>query len=464
MTNALRGFASLLGLTLSITALTLLSSCGGGGASVNPDLGGPVQIFPTEGTFFAGVPAIITVSGSHFPYSLTSSEPGVLPVPAITNDNKVVVVPNNPGTVDPGLLPGQLPIRTVVVSVRGPNATSAQATIHVAQNFLTSYTASIVSSGCPVPAGSATTTVAACSGQAGVITMLAVFNGALHGGQKFRFCTVIGDFQFFDINTNSFVSSSCSDPKGGVEVTSDHEGKVIVPFRVFNGAPSQLAIFRIQDFARDSSGNFTVGTGAFTDTIFTINGPGSVPQSTLTAIPQAVSFTGRNGQECGTGSADVFVFDGKPPFTVFNSDTAHITVTPTSTGANPPRFTITVTNPNPPCLTAVPVVITDSTGAHTTVTVTTQLGTSPPTSPLTVAPNAITLACGQTGSVSVAGGSGNYFANSTDQQVQAIAFGNTVSITRLRGDTFTHVTPATVSVTDGATIATVTVNIPTSCP
>jgi len=446
MTNALRGFASLLGLTLSISALTLLSSCGGGGASVNPDTGGPVSIFPQAGLFFAGVPSIITISGSNPPYSLSSGDPTILPVPAITNQNKVTVVPNQPGVVDTGLAPGALPVKSVGVFVRGQNGTTAQTTIQVAQNFLISYGSRIVSPLCPAPTGATSTTVTACAGNPGVVTFAPVTNGILQGGKQFRVCAIVGDFQFFDVPTNTRLQC--------IVVTSDHLGQVIAPFVVNNGAPTQLAIFRIQD----------VATGVYTDTVFTINGPGAVPPSTLTAIPQTISFTGRNGNECGTGSADVFVFGGQPPFQVFNSDSAHITVQPTSTGANPPRFTITVTTPNPPCLQAEPVVITDATGARVTVSVTTQLGTSPPTSPLTVAPNSITLACGQTGSVSVAGGSGNFFANSTDQQVQVLVSGNTVSISRLTGDTFTHVSPATVSVTDGATIATVQANIPVLCP
>ncbi len=345
MTNALRGFASFLGLAVSVAALGVLSSCGGGGASVNPDIGGPVQIFPTEGTFYAGVPAIITISGSHAPYSLTSSEPGILPVPATTNDNKVTVIPNNPGVVDVGLQAGALPIRTINVTVRGSNATSATATIHVAQNFLTSYTALITSPGC----STGTVAVAACAGQPGVITMLAVFNGSLQGGKQFRFCAVLGDFQFFDLATNSF--QNC------IVVTSDHEGKIIAPFRVFSGAAGQLAIFRVQE----------VTTGVFTDTVFVINAATAVPQSALTVIPSTISLTGRNGQECGTGSTDVFIFGGVAPFTAFNSD-PRVTVQPRTTTTNPPRFTITVGSPVPPCLTNVPVTFTDGTGAHVTVT------------------------------------------------------------------------------------------------
>ncbi len=442
MTNALRAFASLLGLVLSVATLGLLSSCGGGGASVNPDFGGPVQIFPQEGTFFAGIPSIITVSGSHSPYSLTSSDPAILPVPSFTNVNKVVVVPNQPGVVDIGLQPGQLPIRTVNVSVRGPNATSATATIHVAQNFLISYSARITSPTCPLPTGA--TSVAACAGNPGAIEMLAVTNGLLQGGKPFRFCNVIGDFQFFDIPTNT--RQQC------IVVTTDHLGGAIATFVVNSGAPTQLAIFRVQD----------VATGVFTDTIFTINGAGALPQSTLTAIPAQITFTGRSGTECGTGSADVFIFDGVPPFTVFNSD-PRVVVTPSTSNSNPPRFTIMVGSPTAPCLTNVPVTFRDNTGAHVTITVTTGLGTSPPAQPVTVAPTVIQLnTCGASGSASVAGGIGSPFsAASSTSRITAFVSGNTVTITRLAaGDPAGGiVTPQAVGVTDGATTATITVNL-----
>ena len=443
ISKARRGLTVLLTFAVSLSLLAGLSTCGGGGADSNPDFGGPVQIFPNEGTFYAGVPAIITVSGSHSPYSLTSSEPGILPVPSITNNNKITVVPNNPGVVDIGLQPGQLPIRTVLVSVRGPNATSATATIHVAQNFLTGYTAFISSPGCPLPSGA--TSVEACSGQAGTIVMNATFNGSLHGGERFRFCAQVGEFQFFDIATNSF--QNC------IEVISDHEGKIIAPFRVLPGAAGQIAIFRI----------IHVATGVYTDTVFVINPPSALPQSTLTAVPSQITFTGLTGTTCGTGSSDVFIFGGRPPFTAASTDPIHITVTPSSSSQNPPRFTITVSNPSPPCLQAVPVTFTDATGAHVEVTVTTQLGTSPTPTALTVAPQTINLnTCGASGSVSVAGGSGGSFSvNSSTTGIRAVVSGNTITITRnANGDPAGGIAPTqSVSVTDGASVATVAVNL-----
>ena len=147
MTNALRGFASLLGLALSMLALGLLSSCGGGGATTNPNLGSSAEIAPQDATFYAGIPETITVSGYHPPYSISSSEPGILPVPDIINSNRFTVIPNNPGVVDVGLAPGALPVRTVTVQVHAGNGTEASTSIKVAQNFLTSYTSTITSPG-----------------------------------------------------------------------------------------------------------------------------------------------------------------------------------------------------------------------------------------------------------------------------------------------------------------------------
>jgi len=459
MTKALRGFASTLGLALSVVALGVLSSCGGGGASVNPDLGGPMQIFPEEGTFYAGVPSVITLAGSVPPYSVTSSDPTTLPVPNTTNANKLVVIPNNPGVVDTGLAPNALPIRTVNVTVRGQNATQAVSTIHVAQNFLVSYNAVITSPTCPAAAG---TTVAACAGQPGLVTLLAVVNGVLQAGKQFKFCNVIGDFQFYDLPTNTF--QQC------ITVTADAQGKVIAPFRTLASAPTQIAIFRVSDAANPN---------VFQDTPFTIIGAGTGTPATLVAIPATITLTGRNANECGTGSADVFIFDGQTPYQGVSTD-PNIVVTgsdplppqnggtapPATSSTQPGRFTVTVNNPNACLTTGKPVIFTDQSGGRVVVTVTTIRGTSPPVSALVVAPTSITLICGGQGNVSVAGGNGNYVANSSDiRAVSAFAVANTLSITRNNGDGATlHPTPATVSVTDGSSVATVQVNIPTNCP
>jgi hypothetical protein len=119
----------------------------------------------------------------------------------------------------------------------------------------------------------------------------------------------------------------------------------------------------------------------------------------------------------------------------------------------------------PPCQSGV-VVVTDSTGARTQVPVTSQPGATAPPAPaaLTVAPNAMTLACGQSGSVTVVGGSGSYSVNSSLAGIAATVAGNTVTITRTGAAPPTGANvDSNVSITDGGSVVTVKVTAPSSC-
>lgn len=432
---------------LALAASFLLAACGGGGASVNPNAGGKFEILPVTGTFYAGIPATLTIVGGsgRGPFSVTSSEPGILPVPSIVNSNSFDVIPNNPGVIDVGLPVGALPIRTVTVTAHNADGAVADATIHVAQNFLTGYGLSFGQTTCPAPAGAtAATIIPPCAGGDTNISFSATFNGSLHGNAPFRLDAVRGQFAFFDpISSTNTVSTS-------LLVNSDHDGTVHAIIRVPAGVPTQLADVRITD----------VGTGASTDTIFTIVGTSST--LTLTAIPSAMTFTGALSTQCGTGFADVFIFDGAPPYSALSSN-PNVTVTAVTAGTQPGRFTIGALNQSV-CLASVPVIFLDSLGNRTTVTVTTALGSTvvPAPTAVTAAPAAIFLGCGVTGNVSVVGGKPPYSATTSSPIITAVVSGNTLSMTR--------VTPGvgpvtdTVSVTDGASVAVVTVTTPGTCP
>jgi hypothetical protein len=430
---------------LALTATFLLAACGGGGATGNPNQGGPISASPESGTFYAGMPSTITVSGGRRPYAITSSEPGILPVPPIVDGNSFEVVPNNPGVVDTGLADDALPVRSVIVSVRDSTGIIVNITIRVAQNFLTGYTLAFISSTCPAPA--AGQSITPCAGGDTAINLNATFNGSLHGNEQFRLEVVRGNFAFYDplSSTNTITNTYTT--------LSDHQGKITAVIRVPANAPSQIAIIRVVH----------VATGASAEHVFTTSAGNNA--LTLAAIPQAISFQGATSLVCGTGSADFFVFDGVPPYSAVASD-SNVLVTPSVSNSQPGRFTVTVGN-NQACLTASPVVVTDSLGNRIQVTVSTTRGTTTPAPPpaLAVAPNTITLACNTSGSVSVVGGSGGYSVSSSHPRVNATVSGHTVTITRVNGDGATaYPTTAQVSVTDGSSIQVVTATVPANCP
>ena len=429
-------FRSLIRYAFAFSASLFLAACGGGGAQTNPNQNGTVSIAPADGTFFAGVVGIITVSGGRAPYSLASSEPTVLPVPPILNGHTLEVIPNNPGTVDAGLAPGSLPIRTVTITARDSNGSEVTAQIHVAHNFLTGYSVVFSSTTCA--------TAVACSGGDTLVVFDTVTNGLLYGNRPFRVEIVRGDCRLFDpIGSQNLVTS--------LNTASDHEGKVQVVMHCPSGVPSQVGLIRLVD----------IGTGASTETAFLVSGD-SATQG-MSAIPATFTFTGVDSATCGTGQADFFVFGGQPPYSAVSSD-SNIQVVPATSPDQPGRFTVVATNSNV-CSVAT-IIITDSRLGTTTVTVTTKVGAAPPAPPpMSVSPSTLTLDCGQSASVSAVGGAGAFSASSTDPDVTAVVAGSTITITR--GGTLPAIlaTPviSIVTVTDGSSTATVRVTNPTTC-
>lgn len=445
---------SLLSAVLMGFAAFLLVSCGGGGASGNPNVGGSVSISPGAGTIYAGVPVTFSLQGGRAPYALTSSEPLLLPVPAIVSENSFTTIPNNPGVLDAGLQPGDLPVRTVLITVRDSIGTVVTTSgLKVAVNYLTAYGISFTASNCP--SGSATGAnpgAQACAGGATAVQFRAVTNGNAIGNKQFRIEVLRGNFSLRSLTgqvTNSLV------------VTSDHTGLVSFLIDVPPNVPTQLAAIRIVD----------VATGVYSDTVFTIN---ALSQSQIiTPIPNAFTFTGVLNTQCGTGTADFLVFNGVPPYTAVTDFTNAVRVVsqdnPNSNVSNtePGRFRVEAFNPNF-CVAPATVTITDARGGRATVTVTTVLGSTAPPAPipLAVGPSSLTLGCGQTGSVVVIGGRGGYFTTSTSPNVVAQVSGNIVSITRNgpAGPGTGGTQAVGIGITDGAAIVTVTATVPTSCP
>ena len=433
------------GWLLAVAATLMLAACGGGGASTaSPsanDQGGAPVMAPNNATFFAGVVNTITITGGRRPYTLSSSEPSLLAVPQTLSAGSFQVVPANPAVVDTGLPPDALPVRTVIITLTDANGQTTSSTIKVGVNFLTGLGVSF-SSNCVAAGGSTAPT--ACAGGDTIITLNPSTNGNLIGGKTLRLDVVRGPFQFVD-------ASGATVPS--ITVTTDHSGRTQAVIRVARNVPGQFGTLRVTD----------VATGVFVDEVFPITG---APQSVLTVIPNTFTFTGALTTQCGTGSGDFVVFDGVPPYSAVSSD-PNIRVSPTTTNANPGVFTITAFN-NSVCITGAQVIVTDSQGGRATVTVNTAAGaTAPPAPPpLLVNPNAITLSCGTSGSVTAVGGNGSFIVNSTHPRVTAVASGNTISITRLAGDPAgsSFPTTGTVSVSDGTTIQSVALTVPAFCP
>jgi hypothetical protein len=423
----------------------LLTACGGGGAGTNPNQGGPISISPSgeNVTLYAGIPFTFSLQGGRKPYSITSSDQGILPMPEVVDAHFVTVVPNNPGVIDTGLQPGELPVRSIQINLRDSTGILITTEVKVAQNFLTGYGVRISPTTCPeASAGGFDPAAQACAGGESAIQMQATFNGALAGNRQFRMEVLRGNFSLRNPVTGQASQA--------ITVTSDHTGSVLAILEVPANVPTQLGVLRVID----------VATGVYADTVFTISA--FAQSQNITPVPNEFTFTAALSTECGTGTANFVVFDGVAPYTATSAN-PNLLVTPSSS-TNPGVFTLRAFNQDV-CMSDATIIVTDARGGRGLVTVTTEAGTVTPPAPsaFTVAPTAITLGCGQSGSVTVIGGSGSYFTNSTSPAtVTAVVSGNSVTLTRLNSGTG----PASVvvSVSDGTDIEEVTATVPLTCP
>jgi hypothetical protein len=432
------------GTFLALAAALALNGCGGGGAASTTQ-GSVMRILPETGTIYAGVPATFTVAGGRAPYALSSSEPGLVPVPQFLKGNTLTVVPANPGIVDTGLQPNELPVRSVTITARDATGLIGVSNIKVGQNFLTAYGLSLTPTNCPQ--GNSPTPVTACAGGTTAFQLQATFNGNLHGNELFRMEVVRGNFALRHPVTGA-VSQT-------VTLNSDHSGTVLGLIEVPPGVPTQVAVVRV----------YHVATGVYADQAFVISGVPLPGPESLTALPNAFTFTGATSAECGTGFGDFYVYGGVPPFNAISTNPS-VFVTPTQSSANPGRFTVAASNPTI-CVAGATVIVTDSVGQRTTVSVTTERGSQDPPDPLpiTIQPSSITLICNSTGSVGVVGGTGALSATTTHPRVAASISGNVLSVARLPGDAgVVYPTAATVTVTDGSQLATLSVTVPATCP
>ncbi|APV49221.1 hypothetical protein BWI17_05705 [Betaproteobacteria bacterium GR16-43] len=433
-----------------IAASTLvLSSCGGGGAAGNPTQGAGLNIIPPVITAYAGIPFTVTIAGGSRPYILGSSDPAVFPVPnTLATGGSFDVIPAQPGVVDTGLQPGELPRRSGSLTARDTTGFVATATFSVGQNFLVGYGVSYTNL-CPPPA-TGQAQIQACNGSQTVVTVSPTFNGILRGNALVRFERLRGTFGFVQCASPPPVNPTLVN---SITTNTDHEGKATVCLQPASNSATQLATYRVID----------VVTGVYVDQVFTIvGGPAS---GALTVIPSTITLTGSGGR-CGSGSSNFTVFDGTTPYTAVSSNPTLVSVVPAAGSTN--TFTVTVFAQQPPCPTGNTVIVTDADGRRTTVTVDSAAGGTAPT--MLVSPTSVTLTCGTSSSVTVIGGSGTYNATSTSPGLTATVSGNLVTITSVRPfpaafpgpDALTTQTDS-VTITDGTTITPVSVTHPTGC-
>ncbi|MGE0356539.1 MAG: hypothetical protein AB7P08_06450 [Burkholderiales bacterium] len=441
----LRRLLSKLPVALVAAGALILSSCGGGGATSSPNSSGALQLLPAALTVYAGVPYTANIVGGRAPYLVTSNEPTLIPLNFTISGNSFDFVARNPGVVDVGLDPDEVPRRTVTIEVRDSAGVTVFGTYNVLQNFFTGYRESYSSTCATAGAGAAPPQ--ACSGTDSIVTLFPVSNGTLYGDREFQLDRVRGDYSFVEpdpVTVPQLVNR--------IRVRTDQTGKALVRLRVTAAAPTQLATYKLTDIL----------TGVTTDLVFLIVQQDVV--DTITLLPDTLTFTGALNTQCGSGTADVFVFGGTPPYSVTGS--AGLAVSPTTLDASGGKISVTAGSTSPPCPSGTSVVVTDSRGAVGLLAVTIAAGGGTPP-PLTASPTTVAnLACGASAQVTLIGGAGGLSVSSQHPRITGTVSATSLTLTRLVGDgVIVHPTTGTVTVTDGSTIVTITVTTtPANCP
>jgi hypothetical protein len=356
-----------------------LASCGGGGVSSDTgNVGGVFAINPGNGSLYAGIPVSFQVVGGQKPYTITSNEQTVIPLVAYRVDgNSFSVIPGNPGVIDAGLQPEDVPRRTVTLTVRDNRGVQINATYQVIRNFFTGYGIGLVSldSSCG----------AACPGVRSRLTLNPlIVDGLLPRNRTLRVSVVTGNFSMV-VNQNTGTLGQF------VDVVTDESGFATTQLLPALGAPTQFATVRVTD----------VQSGLYRDHNFTItalSGP-------LTVLPEEVTIAGPNNITCGSGIASIIVTGGTPPYTATASAPQFITLFPDTLTTNGGTFSVNIAAALPSgCLQDAVVVVRDARGATDTFTINTELGTDPPIVPLSASPSTFCLADGDSANIAVIGG------------------------------------------------------------
>ena len=423
--HSFRGTAAGLVRAALILVTGVLAACSG---AVSDPAGNPtpaptaLTVLPQTATLYSGLPTTFTISGGTAPYSLISNDQAVVPLTASTSASGFIVVPNEVAADTP-----------VSITVRDSLGTQAVVAATVKSRSISNVITVTPSASQPAACGTAL-----CAGGDAEVAMKLTQNGVAIQGRTVRFDVVSGDLRI--------ITSAAGTPETlalSGTTTTDSTGTARIRVRSLSDAGPQTALLQATD----------TSSGAVQRVAVTIAPSSSSP---LNAQPSTLNFIGRDTSTCATNvGAEVIVFGGRPPYSISQPGTFLISPTTLSTSGS--RFTVTA---NGQCTGGAQIAVVDTNGNVVTVTASNVVkpGTSNPPA-LVVAPTSVTIDnCDGAANVTLAGGSGTYYAQAGASTLTVSISGNTATIQRLRTPG-SATTPVSVGFSDGQTAASVTVNL-----
>jgi hypothetical protein len=429
----------------AVAAAAAIASCGG---SVSPSPNVPDQqlivILPASSPAsqvitYSGMPTTFSITGGNGSYIIASNNQAVIPSPGSVTGSSFTIVPSPISASE---------VTGIVLSVRD-TATAAPVSVVITVRAGTLNNDLTVT---PSPTQSASCSPALCSGTDAQVRVSLSQGGVPLAARGVKFEVVSGQFTFLE--SPPFIAHDPPGDTSNVVTATDETGVARVRIRVAAGASDQTAQVQVKDLV----------TGAFRRATFAIaQFNGNTPS--FFTLPSAITLSGTT-VACSTGSADVAVFGGTPPYTLSGGSPGTFALSVNGVAAPPAfvassggKFTVSFAGTGA-CVETLPVAVTDATGRTITVPVTNRFGTVAP--PISLAPSTLALRCGQSGSVAVVGGTEPFAAGSSDGLLLVLPpAGRVVTMNAISSGPYAT-RQASVSVTDGRWTAAATVTL--DCP
>lgn len=414
--------------------------------TINSATASTLSALPATLTVYHNTPALVTASGGQPPYRLLSGNPAIIPTSSWSQTGDFLVLAQN--------VAAELEVPLTIQDSSGQSA-PITATVRPAP-LLNVFTIASVPASPGVGCGTAV-----CSGQDGTASVtLRSFEGAPLSGRQVRFDVVQGEYLFYSGNpAQPFIATTT--------VTSDQNGFALVRFKANTNAVTGAALIKATDLITGNNVVASFVIAQFTD------GTG-----TLSIIPDEVEITMRYNDECSVGvSSTYYIFGGTPPYRVVTSFPDGVLLSGVPVQTNGGGFTATTRGA---CMDPADLVVTDATARTLTALLRNKPGdedrpavVEPPPA-LAVTPagpigNSTTsgLTCGQTAGFIITGGASTTFAVATNDpsRITATLSGNALSVMRNGSTPVVNATPVEtrVYVSDGTSIYTLVVWVPTTC-
>jgi hypothetical protein len=300
----------------SLLMIVGLAGCGGNSSDSPAPTPTTLVVSPTSFSAFANTPNTVMITAGTGPFTVTSSDPNVLPV--------ALAISGASFTFSANKVASNTPVTLTLKDSTGATATVA-VTVTPATIIGVMSIAQAATSLCKNENNSAITAAALCAGETATASVtLRDNNGAAISGRAVKF-----EAQ----SAGATVAPGATNTSFGREatVTTDAAGIATVAVRADSTAPTEAVFLRATD----------TGSGHRVDTwITTLLQASGV--TTLNTIPSNAGVNGYYSSECSQSSREYSVHGGQPPYALTLPAASALTLTG-SAGAAAPGAGVTVT-------------------------------------------------------------------------------------------------------------------------